>query len=116
MQQSSSFSALERVNAKITRTMLGWEDHGIFTFNLQFDFGGSSQGGGQLCLGNSKGIHALTGEVISGILKAAHVDSWEKLAGTHVVVLKETGWSGTIRGIAPIIGEGDFIWGSVFDA
>jgi hypothetical protein len=103
---------MQRKNARITKTMLGWEDHDIFTFLLMLDYGGMGQGAGQLCLGNSKGVHALTGEMISKILQTVGVDTWEELPGKNVVAIIE---DGLVRGIAPILGGKDFIFASLFD-
>jgi hypothetical protein len=107
---------MERKNARITRTMLGWEDHGIFTFSLTLDYGGSCQGAGQLCLGNSKGVHAKTGELISAILRTVGVETWEELPGKHIVAICDDGWSGLVRGIAPILGGDDLIFAEMFEA
>lgn len=106
----------ERVNVRIRDTMLGWEDHGIFTFLLRLDYGGWVQGAGQLYLGDSKGVHAKTGELISAILKTVGVDTWEQLPGKHVVAIKDEGFAGLVRGIAPILGGDDLIFSEMFEA
>ena len=77
-------------NAKIRSTMLGVEDHGIFTFVLNLDYGGSGQGFGTFCLdeplkkdgkflgrvGTAVGMDA-----IMKVLDVIGVGSWEKLPG-----------------------------------
>lgn len=92
--------------AKITSTMLGFEDHGIFTAVLHVDYGGSSQGLGCFAMGG-KGwrdekptAHILSGEFIVRVLKACGVDTWEQLNGRTIHVLfDEDSWNATPRGI-----------------
>lgn len=79
-------------NAKIRRTMLGIEDHGILTGMIDLDYGHSGQGFG----GNAfdepvrdekdkfigrRGT-AFGMEFIRRVLEVLEVDSWEKLPGT----------------------------------
>jgi len=81
-------------NAKISSTFLGIEDHGIFSFTLMLDYGGSGQGAGQYCLDapmrNKKGdfvkrVGTAKGcDVLLEILRTLEVDSWEKLKGVHL--------------------------------
>ncbi len=83
-------------NAKIESTFLGWEDHGIFTYNIVVSYGGSSQGFGQRAL--DEPIHnekdeflcrqgtAWGMEMVISLLRVVGVGSWEKLAGTPVRV------------------------------
>ncbi len=80
-------------NAVIRSTMLGVEDHGIFTFNLDLDYGGSCQGFGGWTLDAPKKVAgefvgrfgtAEGMQLIAAVLKAVGVESWEKLPGTHV--------------------------------
>ena len=80
-------------NAKITGTMLGYEDHGIFTFFLNLDYDGSGQGAGGYCLdkplkkdnkficriGTQKGM-----QLIIEILKIVGVEKWEDLPGKYI--------------------------------
>lgn len=80
-------------NAIIERTMLGFEDHGLLTIDLLFDYGGSHQGyGGYVLDGKPLEPHGgrvpteLPGVAIAGILRALDVDCWEKLVGQHVRV------------------------------
>ncbi len=80
-------------NAKISSTRLGWEDHGIFTFSIGLDYGGSGQGFGDCCMDeplkkNGQFIErvgtAVGMDLIMRILKAVGVEKWEDLKGMHV--------------------------------
>lgn len=82
-------------NAKISGTMLGYEDHGILTCMISLDYGGGGQGFGGYGLDaprkeNGKFIGrfgtAYGMEFIARILKAVGVDKWEDLKGKHVRV------------------------------
>jgi len=95
---------------KITSTMLGIEDHGILSFNLCFDFGGSMQCFGGYCLDSydkekkERVGHAFGTTVIRQILETVGVDKWEKLVGKEMWVIrndKPAGWSTMIVGIEP---------------
>lgn len=90
--------------AKIKSTFLGIEDHGIFSFSLSLDYGGSAQGYGTICLGSEAhpDVDGLTFRFINRILTACGVDSWEKLPGRTVYAVREPGWSGMVRGLAPL--------------
>lgn len=69
-------------NAIIESTSLGYEDRGIFTFNIGLDYGDSGhQSFGDWALGGN-----YTNFVIKGILDAVGVAKWEDLLGTHVRV------------------------------
>lgn len=92
----------------IERTMLGTEDHGIFTFHLSMGFGGSGQGAGQIVLDEPykprtdefKRIGTAYGmDAIMRVLETVGVGSWEDLPGKHCYVLREDSY-GYIRGIA----------------
>ena len=76
-------------NAIIERTMLGYEDHGIFTCYLYLNYGGSGQGFGgyfldsydeekQERIGSAYGM-----DFIVSILKVMEVSTWEELKGMH---------------------------------
>jgi len=85
--------------AKIVRTFLGFEDHGIFTAQLTVDYGGSGQGVGGYNLSGDTGFGAA---FIKAVLRAAGVDSWEKLTGRVVqVLLEDKGW-GRAVGLEPM--------------
>jgi len=86
---------MEIKNAIIKSTMLGIEDHGIMTFMLHLDYGGSSQGAGGYALdapikvgdtflrrvGTAGGM-----SLIMAILKIVGVENWEELKGHHIRV------------------------------
>lgn len=87
--------------AKITSTMLGIEDHGIFTAMLYVEYeAGSGQGIGGYTLdqphrdANDKFVGrvgtAYGMQFIMGMLKAVGVDAWEKLTGQMIYVLRES--------------------------
>lgn len=97
-------TSYECVIAKIKSTFLGIEDHGIFTFAIHLDYGGSGQGYGHICLGSAAHPDAdgLTFRFINRILEACGVDNWEKLPGRTVYAIKEAGWGGMVRGLAPL--------------
>lgn len=84
----------ETVNARISQTFLGREDHGIFTIMLTLDGGGWGQGAGGMAL--DEPVHGsdgkflgrfptdLIGKHVVGILDTLGVDQWEKVLGKHV--------------------------------
>jgi len=81
-------------NAKIESTNLGIEDHGILTYYLMLDFGGSGQGFGGWCLddvGKDKHKdrrvgHKICADHLLKIFETLEVSSWEKLVGTPLRV------------------------------
>lgn len=94
----------EIVNAQIKRTMLGFEDHGIFTAFLFVEWPGSGCGFGGYHLGKdvpdeSKGYGAA---FIQRILRTVGVEKWEELQGKYIRVESE-GLGGGIRRIGHII-------------
>lgn len=70
---------IETKNAVIEKTMLGYEDHGIFTYMLTLDYGGSGQGFGGICMGGN-----YTDAHIQKILKTLKLEKWEDLRGTKI--------------------------------
>lgn len=109
--------------AKIQKTFLGIEDHGILTGWLDVDYGSTMQGVGFYTLDTydpekKKRIgHSAASDWLLNVLKVAGVDSWEKLPGRHIYVLKENDdWHSKIIGIAQIETEGsnEFIFEDVF--
>lgn len=104
---------MKEVIAKIESTFLGIEDHGIFTAYLYVDYSrGSGQGIGGYSLDDydpERKERIGTGygmEWIRRVLLACGVDSWEKLAGRTVFILKteaqdRIGSSGAL-GIRPL--------------
>lgn len=82
-------------NARISGTMLGWEDHGILTCMVSLEYGGSGQGFGGYTFdepvregGEFKGrIGTAYGmEFVARILKVVGVEKWEDLKGKYVRV------------------------------
>jgi hypothetical protein len=65
-------------NARITSTFLGDEDHGIPTFYLQLDYGGSSQAFG------GYDLRFFGYPILQEVIKIVGVESWEKLPGKHL--------------------------------
>lgn len=65
-------------NAKIVRTMLGFEDHGIMTAMLDTRSGALGQGFGGYGMDGKWGM-----EFIKRVLKTLDVETWEQLEGTH---------------------------------
>lgn len=65
-------------NAKISGTMLGFEDHGIMTAMINTMSRSLGQGFGGYCLGGKWGM-----EFIKAVLKTLDVEKWEQLKGTH---------------------------------
>lgn len=98
-------------NAKITDTKLGClKDRGIFTFWIMLEYTNGGQGFGGYVLDvynvltKERDHSNVTGEVISGILKALDVDSWEDLKGKYVRVQRtDEGLGGTVVGIGHIV-------------
>ena len=103
----------ERI-AKIESTMLGREDHGIWTAFLFVSYGASSQGIGGYGLDgpthddDGKFVRrvgsAFGMEWIMRATAACGVDSWEKVAGRTILVYFEddAGYFGQPIGIGPL--------------
>jgi len=82
---------IESKNATITSTMLGKEDHGIFTFVLHLDYGGSGQGAGTYALSyggydEKEKFVPYMGELLWRIMDTVGVRTWEDLRGEHIRV------------------------------
>lgn len=99
--------------AKIHEAYLGVEDHDILSCSLFFDFGGSSQGTGAYALDEPirgtdgeflrREVTAYGMQFIAAVMKAAGVDSWNKVKGRTVFVLRDSDqWNAKIVGIAPL--------------
>lgn len=106
--------------AKINRTQLGIEDHGIFTAMLDVSYEGSAgQGIGGYCLdeprrsdddkdflgrfGTAEGM-----QFVMEILRAVGVESWEQLVGKMIYVLHEDdSWGSPVIGIQGLGFGGD---------
>jgi hypothetical protein len=79
--------------ATIVSTSLGREDHGIFTFMLDLDYGGSGQGAGGYALNDPE----IFGKAVQAIIDFFGSD-WEHIKGRKVYALKE-GHNGTVKGL-----------------
>lgn len=89
--------------AEVTSSWLGWEDHGIFSVCITFDYGGATQGFGHMKAGLP---------LIKVILRALGCEKWEDIGGQKVWVVREPGHNGSIRGICPLFGsENGFVLG-----
>lgn len=113
-------SKLERANAQIERTMLGFEDHGILTFVLHCVWDGAGCGFGGYALdgvpkertaGSGRTGHAFGSAAIRAVLETVGVSSWEELKGKYVRIESE-GLGGRIKRIGHITKN---IWLSLDD-
>lgn len=68
---------MEIENARITSTHLGFEDHGIFSLNVQFAGPGWGQGTGHFFADNG------TSDLVKGIIRAVGVERWEDLPNKY---------------------------------
>lgn len=82
--------------AKITKTHLGFEDHGAFTVAITANYGDGVFGGiPHMVLGQEHGI-----SFIKKFIRSAGVESWEELRGRTIMVIYEKDeWSGSPIGI-----------------
>lgn len=93
--------------AKIKRTQLGIEDHGILTAWLHLSYGGSGQGAGGYALDSydekkkRRVGHACGTDFILGVLRAVGVDDWERVAGRTIIAITDTEY-GKVIGIKPL--------------
>lgn len=77
-------------NARITRTFLGYEDHGTLTLMITLDYGDASQGFGGYAFDGydeklKRRVHdASSMRFIAEVLRVVGVDSYEELVGKHV--------------------------------
>lgn len=98
------------VNAKITGTSLGFEDHGIMTTFVHLEWEGSGVGFGGYGLDKwdeKKKERIGTGvglDFIKRILEVVGVESWEDLKGKYVRV-DAGGWGSPVKGIGNILTE-----------
>lgn len=98
----------EIVNAKITNTQLGYEDHCIFTCMLTLEGGGWGCGFGGYALDEykkqyKKRIATQQGfQAIIELMETLEVRNWEELKGQYVRVVSQ-GWGGKIKKIGHLI-------------
>jgi hypothetical protein len=99
---------MEIKNAQITRTMLGREDHEIFTFMIFVKCEGWECGVGGYALDyynkelGERVYSAKSLEAVSKLLDVVGVDKWEDLKGKYIRV-KDNGWGSTIDEIGNLI-------------
>lgn len=100
---------MEIKNAQITGTMLGREDHGIFTFMIYVKFDSCvSCGIGGYALdyydreSDKRAYSAKSLEAVSKILDVVGVDRWEHLNGKYIRI-KDNGWGSTIDEIGNLM-------------
>lgn len=98
---------------KITSTMLGVEDHGIFSASLVMDYGGSGQSIGGFSLDEPfqiNGRHAgrrgtAEGhEFIIRLMRACGVSRWEALPGRTIYVLHDVAEDAPLLGSSRVVG------------
>jgi hypothetical protein len=101
-------STPERQIGKITSTFIGFEDHGILSVSLHFDYGSAAQGIGHRCFGSHdesrdpegwRRGHEMGMDFIRRLLLACGVNQWEKLKGRTVFVTRD--WT-EIQKIEPL--------------
>lgn len=98
-------------NARVTSTMLGREDHGIFTFMIYIEFdNGNHSGFGGYALDEydakteTRIFKAKSMEVISKILKVVGADTWEDLPGKYIR-FEDDGWGPMFTKIGNIMDD-----------
>jgi len=106
-------------NAKIMDTMLGFDEHGIATFNLQFElelgcigYGGYvlySPGVNGKCTGSAFGCTA-----IFELLQVVGIDSWEQLKGKYCRLDIEEG-RGPVKRIGNLVKDRWYDLGEIFE-
>lgn len=95
-------------NAKITGTMLGFEDHGIMSFFVYLEWEGAGVGFGGYALDEyDKEQEKRVGvgyslDLLKEILEVVGVEKWEDLPGKYVRVDSE-GWGGKALGIGNLL-------------
>ena len=103
----------ERI-AKITRTLLGYEDHGILTVWLTLDYGGAGQGAGGYGLDSYdkerkvRVAHPECGRWVAGVIGACGVRNWEDVKGRTVIAIRDndSDFQGRVIGLRPLPTEG----------
>jgi hypothetical protein len=81
--------------AKVRSMVLGFEDHGILTATVDFDYGGAGQGIGARCFGSHdesrdpegwRRGHEMGMDFVRRLLLACGVSEWDRLKGRTVMV------------------------------
>jgi hypothetical protein len=98
-------------NAKITGTMLGFEDHGIMTCFVYLEWDGGGVGFGGYALDEWQGERGANGkrvgvayslDFLKEIMEVVGVEKWEALEGKYIRVDSE-GWGGKALGIGNLL-------------
>ena len=95
-------------NGRIVKTMLGIEDHGIFTFYLHVEMAsGNCAYGGYALDAWSDQLRKRVGwdlgiQVISDLMECLGVERWEDLTGTYLRCEHE-GWGGRMTRVGHLI-------------
>ena len=110
-------------NAKITKTMLGIEEHGILTCSLTLDYGSSFQSFGGYALDERiKIMHKFSHRegtkigmiFIQKLMEVVGVRSWEELEGQHVRA-KIDGFNSPVSSIGHFLKDKWFTPKELFD-
>lgn len=83
---------MEREIAKVERADLGFEDHGMFGFNIAFVFRGGGQGTGWYILSTAK--EATGCDFLARIMRSFAVERWQHIVGRTVWI--ERGENGIV--------------------
>lgn len=98
----------EFVNARIKHVTLSMADHGVLTYGLTLDFGGSGCVYGGIVIGKGYlGAKAFEGyakgmEALMRIMNVVGVERWEDLTGKYIRVV-DPGWGGIVDMIGNIL-------------
>lgn len=98
----------EILNAKITSVSLSMADHGILTYDIGLDFGGSGCMFGGRCIGKGYlGAKSFEGydkglEAMMRVMDTVGVEKWEDLNGKYVRAVTK-GWGGSVQKIGHIL-------------
>ncbi|TXH44291.1 MAG: hypothetical protein E6Q97_32975 [Desulfurellales bacterium] len=90
---------------KVRSIFFGREDHGILTFMVQVDFGGSTQGFGGYSLDiydkelKRRVGHAAGTDLVLNLLNLFGVDELQRAEGMPVFAIRDEGWGGKIIGL-----------------
>lgn len=95
----------EILNARVTDTFLGVEDHGLFIAQIGMDYSDGSHQASQRILNQATAY-----EYLKEVLVVFGVDSWEQINGKYCRALIRDGY---IRGIGNIMRD---VWTSDPDA
>ncbi len=99
---SDIIEKLKWQNARVERTELGYEDHGVLTVCVHCAGESWGQGfGGRFLTGPNTLRH-----FVEGVLAATGCDNWEKVAGVIIRVGRESDYGEPIIALRPTIKTG----------